>query len=295
MISLVLVILFAGLAALLLQANMPSLQIALNGASATGVIQNLQGCDNGEDQPTVAFLDKQGREHFGTSSGCDIYILNDPLTIHYAPAHPDSGILTDSGIVWVYAFLIIGALCGLTSLICLGYLAVKIKRLRGIGHLSLTTFIMAFVLVILLAGTLLAIHPGTQSKNTYRHYHVGETANAQGGWAVTLKSVQAMPEVGSSNACLVLDVVMGNTSSQTQPAAHGSFKLYDITGQELNPCLSDTSSLSGDIPPGGMVEGQIGVEAPTNAHLFWLAFTFYTSDSAETIWDIPGSAASIPT
>jgi hypothetical protein len=88
---------------------------------------------------------------------------------------------------------------------------------------------------------------------------------------------------------------MRNTSSQTQPATHGSFKGYDITGQELNPCFSDSSGLTGDITPGGMREGQIGVEAPTNAPLFWLAFTFYTSDSAETIWDIPGSAASIPT
>ena len=296
-VSLFLAFTLAGLAIFLLEDTIPSLKIARGGATAMGVIQDLQDCGEGYQRPTVAFFDSKGQEHIGTPGNCDIaFILNDTLTIHYASADPGGGILTDSDIGGVYALVILGALSGLAGLICLLYLAFRVNRVGGIDRLSRATLMTGLALLVLLPGSVFVFHPGGQSKTSYRHYQIGETASAPGGWAVTLKSAEAA-QVGvdglldPNTGCVVFDIGMRNTASKTQTAGEGLFDLYTITGQQLGDCSISGVTLSGDVAPGSILEGQVAFAAPTNARLLWLAFSTDDTDNTETIWDIPGSTA----
>jgi hypothetical protein len=322
LVSLMLTVVCAGVAFGLLAANLPSLQLALTGATTTGVVQYIHDCDQHSLQPTVTFFDTQGREHVGTGS-CGGYALDFAVPISSSPADPDGGIVLEQDTGGVFVGVILGGLFGLAGLIGLGFLVFRIKRQGGVAWLSRATWLTALVLVVLLAGTLGVFHLATQHPS-YRHYHVGETATTLGGWTVTVRSarvVQVEESGQPSVSCLVFEVVVRNTSSRILLLGGASPTLYALTFQqldaipsqqsddpnrlvlfdftklggvkELNTCPVTGPDLSGDLAPGDVWEGQVAFSMGEllNVHLFWLAFRSENNAGAETetIWDLPGS------
>lgn len=325
-VFLVLAVVCAGLAFVILAPALPYMNLALTGATTTGVVQQVHYCARNSYQPTIAFFDTQGREHFGTDS-CRSYTgLHFAVNIRYSPADPDGGIVIDSGPSDRGAFWVLfGALVGLAGLFCLGCLLFRIRRV-GVVRLSHATWLTALLLVVLLSGLLGVVHLAPQNQTPYRHYHVGETATALGVWTITVKSARTVP-LGGSGAidsgvrCLVFDVVVRNISSHIQSAV-GMFTMYALTGQQFDTITSQRSDdpnglqldsltelgnvtklpecpltgpdLRGNLAPGDMREGQVafGLGQSPNVHLFWLAFEAwdYSGDETETTWDIPGSA-----
>jgi hypothetical protein len=153
LVSLMLTVVCAGVAFVLLAANLPSMNLALTGTTTTGVVQYIHDCDQHSRQPIVAFFDTQGWEHVGAGN-CGPYALDFALPISYSPADPDGGIVIEQDTGGVFIGVILGGLFGLAGLICLGFLVFRIKREGGVAWLSRATWLTALVLVALLAGTL---------------------------------------------------------------------------------------------------------------------------------------------
>ena len=245
LVSLILTVVCAGVAFVLLAANLPSMNLALTGTTTTGVVQYINGCG----QPIVAFFDTQGREHVGTGT-CGPYVLDFALPISYSPADPDGGIVLEQDTEGVFIGVILGGLFGVAGLICLGFFMFRIKREGGVAWLSRATWLTALVLVVLLAGTLGVFHLATQHPS-YRHYHVGETATTLGGWTVTVKSARVVQMEESwqpSASCLVFEVVVRNTSSRILLLGGASPTLYALTFQQLDAIPSQQSD-----DPNGLV------------------------------------------
>lgn len=122
------------------------------------------------------------------------------------------------------------------------------------------------------------------------HFQIGQTVRTGDGvWLITIVQTQEAPDDSPPIAgyvYLLLEVTMGNVSSQTQNADPIFYSLRDSVGNKYQPQLflpTGYTDFSGNVASQAQAHGWLGFEVPPDQKTFLLNYDDFSNN---IFWDI---------